>query len=76
MGGSIPVIQTAGANRVLTDLPRVLFESGRYNKVPVMYIILKQLISSLKLLINTLCFIFRIGTNKDEGSFPLNSIKI
>ena len=48
MGGSIPVIQTAGANRVLTDQPRELFESGRYNKVPVMYIILNQLISSLK----------------------------
>jgi len=67
--GSSPVIQTAGAQRIIEEEPRQLFSTGRYAKVPLMCVIL--IFKRMNIWMNNFLLLLRIGANKHDGSFIL-----
>ena len=61
--GSNPVIQVAGAQRIIDTAPELLFASGNYSAVPALFGANKQegtLVLGCKLKVLLLCTVFQI----------------
>ena len=67
--GSNPVIQVAGAQRIIESDPRQLYISGNYNNVPTMWVSM-HIASQINQILISL-YLTRIGTTKQEGTVVL-----